>query len=39
LRQVRDPRVLRFVVEMNGAARVMMGSDMRFPISEDAPSR
>jgi aminocarboxymuconate-semialdehyde decarboxylase len=36
---VHDPRVLRFVVEMIGAARVMMGSDMPFPISEDEPSR
>ena len=34
---VHDPRVLRFVVEMIGADRVMMGSDMPFPIGEDEP--
>ncbi len=32
---LRDPRVLRFVVEMIGADRVMMGSDMPFPIGDE----
>src|SRR5262249_5659221 len=32
------PRVLRFVVEMLGADRVMMGSDMPFPIGDEAPA-
>jgi aminocarboxymuconate-semialdehyde decarboxylase len=36
---VHDPRVLRFVVEMIGADRVMMGSDMPFPIGEEEPTR
>ena len=36
---VHDPRVLRFVVEMIGADRVMMGSDMPFPIGEDEPMK
>ena len=36
---VHDPRVLRFVVEMIGADRVMMGSDMPFPIGEEEPAR
>src|SRR5436190_3953061 len=34
---VHDPRVLRFVVEMIGADRVMLGTDMPFPIGEDDP--
>jgi aminocarboxymuconate-semialdehyde decarboxylase len=34
---VHDPRVLRFVVEMIGASRVMLGSDMPFPIGEEEP--
>jgi aminocarboxymuconate-semialdehyde decarboxylase len=34
---VHDPRVLRFVVEMLGAERVMLGSDMPFPIGEEEP--
>jgi aminocarboxymuconate-semialdehyde decarboxylase len=34
---LHDPRVLRFVVEMLGADRVMMGSDMPFPIGEEQP--
>jgi aminocarboxymuconate-semialdehyde decarboxylase len=34
---LHDPRVLRFVVEMIGAERVMMGSDMPFPIGDDEP--
>jgi aminocarboxymuconate-semialdehyde decarboxylase len=32
-----DPRVLRFVVEMMGAGRVMLGSDMPFPIGDHEP--
>jgi len=34
---VHDARVLRFVVEMLGADRVMLGSDMPFPIGEEEP--
>ena len=34
---VHDPRVLRFVVEMMGADRIMLGSDMPFPIGDHAP--
>jgi aminocarboxymuconate-semialdehyde decarboxylase len=34
---VHDPRVLRFVVEMIGAERIMLGSDMPFPIGEEQP--
>ena len=34
-----DPRVLRFVVEMIGADRVMMGSDMPFPIGDEDPAQ
>jgi aminocarboxymuconate-semialdehyde decarboxylase len=36
---LHDPRVLRFVVEMVGADRVMMGSDMPFPIGDREPMR
>jgi aminocarboxymuconate-semialdehyde decarboxylase len=36
---LHDPRVLRFVVEMIGAERVMMGSDMPFPIGDEQPAR
>jgi aminocarboxymuconate-semialdehyde decarboxylase len=36
---LHDPRVLRFVVEMIGADRVMMGSDMPFPIGDDEPAK
>ncbi len=35
---VHDVRVLRFVVEMLGAERVMMGSDMPFPIGDESPA-
>ena len=31
------PRVLRFVIEMMGADRVMLGSDMPFPIGDHEP--
>ncbi len=34
---VHDPRVLRFVVEMMGTDRLMMGSDMPFPIGDTEP--
>ncbi len=34
---LHDPRVLRFVIEMIGADRIMMGSDMPFPIGDPAP--
>jgi aminocarboxymuconate-semialdehyde decarboxylase len=36
---LHDPRVLRFVVEMVGADRVMMGSDMPFPIGDEQPTK
>ena len=36
---VHDPRVLRFVVEMIGADRVMLGSDMPFPIGDEEPMK
>jgi aminocarboxymuconate-semialdehyde decarboxylase len=32
-----DPRVLRFVIEMMGSDRVMLGSDMPFPIGDHEP--
>jgi aminocarboxymuconate-semialdehyde decarboxylase len=35
---LHDPRVLRFVVEMIGADRLMLGSDMPFPIGDDEPA-
>ncbi len=34
---LHDPRVLRFVIEMIGAERIMMGSDMPFPIGDGEP--
>ncbi len=36
---LHDPRVLRFVVEMLGTERLMMGSDMPFPIGDDEPMK
>jgi aminocarboxymuconate-semialdehyde decarboxylase len=36
---VHDPRVLRFVIEMIGADRVMMGSDVPFPIGDHEPMK
>jgi aminocarboxymuconate-semialdehyde decarboxylase len=36
---VHDPRVLRFVVEMMGADRIMLGSDMPFPIGDHDPTK
>jgi aminocarboxymuconate-semialdehyde decarboxylase len=34
---VQDPRVLRFLADMVGADRIMMGSDMPFPIGDLVP--
>ena len=34
---VHDPRVLKFVIGMLGADRLMMGSDMPFPIGDMDP--
>jgi aminocarboxymuconate-semialdehyde decarboxylase len=36
---LHDPRVLRFVVDIVGADRIMMGSDMPFPIGDLTPTR
>jgi aminocarboxymuconate-semialdehyde decarboxylase len=36
---LHDPRVLRFVVEIVGADRIMMGSDSPFPIGDLAPTK
>jgi len=36
---VHDPRVLRFVIEMMGADRIMLGSDMPFPIGDHEPKK
>ncbi|TMJ33328.1 MAG: hypothetical protein E6G96_04950 [Alphaproteobacteria bacterium] len=36
---LHDARVLRFVTEIIGADRVMMGSDMPFPIGDEEPTR
>src|SRR5262249_44260861 len=36
---LQDPRALRFVVEVIGADRVMMGSDMPFPIGDEEPAK
>jgi aminocarboxymuconate-semialdehyde decarboxylase len=36
---VHDARVLKFVVEMMGTDRLMMGSDMPFPIGDSDPLR
>jgi aminocarboxymuconate-semialdehyde decarboxylase len=36
---VHDPRVLRFVVDTLGADRIMLGSDMPFPIGDAEPSK
>jgi aminocarboxymuconate-semialdehyde decarboxylase len=36
---VHDPRVLRFLAEMVGADRLMMGSDKPFPIGDFAPMK
>ena len=34
---VQDPRALRFLADMVGADRIMLGSDMPFPIGDLAP--
>ena len=36
---VNDPRVLRFVVQIIGTERLMLGSDMPFPIGDDEPTK
>ena len=34
---VQDPRTLRYLADVVGADRIMMGSDMPFPIGDLAP--
>jgi aminocarboxymuconate-semialdehyde decarboxylase len=34
---VQDPRALRYLADVVGADRIMMGSDMPFPIGDLAP--
>jgi aminocarboxymuconate-semialdehyde decarboxylase len=34
---VHDPKVLRFLIDQVGADRIMLGSDMPFPIGDLAP--
>jgi aminocarboxymuconate-semialdehyde decarboxylase len=36
---VHDPRVLRFVADTMGAGRIMLGSDMPFPIGDAEPRK
>ncbi|MGA7803079.1 amidohydrolase family protein [Bradyrhizobium sp.] len=36
---VQDPRALRYLADVVGAGRIMMGSDMPFPIGDLAPLR
>ena len=36
---VQDPRALRYLADIVGADRIMMGSDMPFPIGDLAPSQ
>jgi aminocarboxymuconate-semialdehyde decarboxylase len=36
---VQDPRTLRFLADMVGADRIMMGSDMPFPIGDLTPMK
>ena len=36
---LHDVRVLKFVVEMMGTERLMMGSDMPFPIGDSDPTK
>jgi len=36
---LHDARVLKFVVEMMGSERLMMGSDMPFPIGDPEPTK
>src|SRR6516162_6139340 len=34
---VQDPRTLRYLADIVGSSRIMMGSDMPFPIGDLAP--
>jgi aminocarboxymuconate-semialdehyde decarboxylase len=36
---VQDPRALRYLADIVGSDRIMMGSDMPFPIGDLAPLR
>jgi aminocarboxymuconate-semialdehyde decarboxylase len=36
---LHDARVLKFVIEMMGTERIMMGSDMPFPIGDTEPAK
>jgi aminocarboxymuconate-semialdehyde decarboxylase len=36
---LHDARVLKFVIDMMGTARLMMGSDMPFPIGDNEPMK
>jgi aminocarboxymuconate-semialdehyde decarboxylase len=36
---VQDPRALRFLADIVGSDRIMMGSDMPFPIGDPAPAK
>ena len=36
---VHDPRVLKFVVEMMGTEKLLLGSDMPFPIGDHEPTK
>ena len=36
---VQDSRTLRYLADIVGAERIMMGSDMPFPIGDLAPTR
>jgi len=36
---VQDPRILRFLADTVGAGRIMMGSDMPFPIGDPEPMK
>ena len=36
---VQDPRILRFLADSVGVDRIMMGSDMPFPIGDPAPMK
>ena len=36
---VQDPRALRYLADIVGAERIMMGSDMPFPIGDLAPTK
>ena len=36
---VQDPRALRYLADIVGPERIMMGSDMPFPIGDLAPTK